>query len=390
MATWQLNPLTTNAHAGSLAAYVFGSQGTQHVIYIDNNDLHVHELWSYGDGKWNPQDLMVDTGAPKASNAYSLAAYAFDLGEIRSLGGGLPPIVVPNPASTQHVDYIDANNDVHELWWQNNGWFDNNLSESTNMSLPGAAIASGYVFYSQGTQHVICNGADCHVHELWWDSNGWHPNDLTVQAAALLSPPPTGTVACAWDSQGSQHVFYTGVGEGDVHELRYAPNGTGWHHNDLDWTEGSSLGPIAAYVTNAQDILQVIYIDNKLSHVQLMYSYGNATWNPTVDLTERSQASAVSLGVGGLTGYGTPDGIQHVDYIGDDLHVHELSWDSSWQRDDPWYPVDNDLTKLANVGSNMPPPSSLSALVGYAFNAAGTRHVIYIGQDGNIYELRLS
>jgi hypothetical protein len=91
MATWRLNPLTTSSNAGSLAAYVFNSQLTQHIIYIDNNDLHVHELWSYGDGKWHPNDLTEASGAPKSSNADTLAAYVFDLGEIRSLGGGLPP-----------------------------------------------------------------------------------------------------------------------------------------------------------------------------------------------------------------------------------------------------------------------------------------------------------
>jgi hypothetical protein len=49
-------------------------------------------------------------------------------------------------------------------------------------------------------------------------------------------------------------------------------------------------------------------------------------------------------------------------HIGDDVYIHELSWDSNWQ------PVDTDLTVLANA-TKTPPPSSLSALVGYEFNA---------------------
>jgi hypothetical protein len=385
MATWNFKPLTTSSNAGSLAAYPFNSQGTQHVIYIDNNDLQVHELWCAGDGIWQPNDLTNASGALDSSNAYTLAAYVFDLGEIRSLGGGLPPVLIPSPASTQHVDYIDANNDVHELWWQDNEWFDNDLSKAANVSLPGAVLASGYVFYSQGTQHVICRGAEGHVHELWWDSNGWHPNDLTVDAGALLYPLPIpghlGTVGCAFDSQGSQHVFYTGS-EGNVHELLW--DTTGWHHNYLTTnglSRGPSQGPLAAYVSNAQGTLQVIYIDNSDSHVHLLWCSGNGIWNP-VDLTQESQAPVVWNGVGGLTGYATAEGTQHVAYMGDDNDVHELSWDGNSQ------PVDNDLTTLAHVDPNMPAPSSLGAsMVGYAVDAQGTRHVIYIGQDGNIYEL---
>ncbi len=382
MATWQLNPLTTKSNAGSLAAYVFNSQGTQHVIYIDNNDLHVHELWSYGDGTWHPNDLTKATGALDSSKAYPLAAYVWDLGEIRSLGGGLPPVLIPSLKSTQHVDYIDANNDVHELWWHHNGWFENDLSKRANVSLPGAVLASGYVFHSQGTQHVIYNGGDGRVHELWWDSNGWHPNDLTLPAAQLLSPPPAQLVGCAFDSQGSQHIFYPTY-DGNVHELLW--DTSGWHHNYLT---GSGLLPgpaqttLAAYVSNAQGTLQVVYIDRTDSHVYLLWSSGNGIWNP-VDLTKESQASVVSLGIGGLTGYVTAGGTQYIAYTGDDSHVHELSWDGNSQ------PVDDDLTSHVALKWREP-ISGDGSMVGYAVGAQGTRHVIYIGDDGNIYELRLS
>ena len=50
------------------------------------------------------------------------------------------------------------------------------------------------MFDSQGTQHVDYRGSDGHIHELWWDGNGWHTNDLTGATGATVAPetpPPT-------------------------------------------------------------------------------------------------------------------------------------------------------------------------------------------------------
>ena len=69
---------------------------------------------------------------------------------------------------------------IHELWWDTTGWHHNDLSAGT-----GAPPATpnrnspGYIFPSQGTQHVNYVGLDNHIHELWWNSAGWHHNDLT-------------------------------------------------------------------------------------------------------------------------------------------------------------------------------------------------------------------
>jgi hypothetical protein len=394
MTTWNFNRLTTSAHAGSLAAYVFNSQGTQHIMYIDNNDLHVHELWSSGGGTWSLHDLTEASGAPESNNPNILTAYVFDLGEIRSLGGGLPPVIIPSANSTQHVDYIDANNDVHELYWttsgllpsSSSGWHNNDLSKAANVSLPGPvtfgyqAGLAGYVFYSQRTQHVICNGADGHIHELWWGSDGWHPNDLTVQAAAPKpNNPGSVPVGCAFESQGTQHVFYIGS-DNDVHELLWDTNG--WRHNDLTAksgaTAGNAISSPAAYVFSAKETLNVFYIDNN-SDVHQLSSDGDGNWTD-IDLTAAAGASAGASR--GLVGYEFADGTQHVDYFGQDGDVHELSWDGNWS--------DTDLTAAANVSANTPAPNPFIDLVGYAFNAQGTRQVIYTAEDGNIYELSSS
>src|SRR6266404_5361239 len=73
----------------------------------------------------------------------------------------------------------------------------------------------------------------------------------------------------------------------------------------------------------------------------------------------------------------TAQGTQHVDYVGFDGHIHELWWDASgWHH--------NDLTnasgapvQTANSRANYP--------TGYVFPAACQQHVDFIGDDGHVH-----
>ena len=186
--------------AGSNAAgYVFDAQSTQHVIYLgaligSDTHAHVQELWWDTHG-WHHHDLSAATGAPDAE--VGPACYVF------------------NAQGTQHVVYVDLSLEahVHELWWDTNGWHHHDLSAATGAPSAGYAPLSGYVFDAQGTQHVIYLGsADLHIHELWWDTHGWHHHDLTV-ATGAPTPAPTvgsGPAGYVFDAQGTQHVVYIG------------------------------------------------------------------------------------------------------------------------------------------------------------------------------------
>ena len=77
-----------------------------------------------------------------------------------------------------------------------------------------------------------------------------------------------------------------------------------------------------------------------------------------------------------IDGYSQGDGSQHVNYIGQDGHVHELV---------PEPP--------AAVGSHRPEPSASGTgprhlpLDGQRHEATVQQHVNYIGQDGHVHEL---
>ena len=67
------------------------------------------------------------------------------------------------------------------------GWHLNDLTLAASGAPSVGGQATGYVFDAQGTQHVFYTASDQHVHELWWDSSGWHHNDLTVATGAPIS-----------------------------------------------------------------------------------------------------------------------------------------------------------------------------------------------------------
>jgi hypothetical protein len=305
---WHYKDLTAEAEAPLATAYptayIFASNGTQHVLYEgQGDDGHVHELYWDSDG-WHPHDLTDATGAPLALSVPT--GYEF------------------YAEGTQHVVYLGRDRHIHELWWANssNGWQSGDLTAVTGAPVADSA-PSAYMFDSEGTQHVIFQGTDSHIHELWWDSTGWHHNDLTAATGApLASDEPTGYV---FRSQSTQHVNYRGT-DGHIHELWWEPSG--WQHFNLTAATGAPL----AY----------------------------AGFRPT--------------------GYGfdaqatQPAATQHVDYVGTDSHIHELWWNASGWRH-------NDLTAATGA------PLSISNPAGYVFVEQATQHVVYNAENHHIIEL---
>ena len=239
------------AVTGAAAGYAFPAQGTQHVNFPDVYG-HIHELWWDGNG-WYHNDLTDATGAPLSSA--NPTGYVF-------------------PAQgTQHVTYAGTDGHVYELWWDGNGWHYNNLTAAAGAPLAqGNRNASGYVFPSQGTQHVNYLGLDNHIHELWWDNNGWHHNDLTAITASPEStaagPEPVGYVF-----SGTRHVNYLGA-DNHIQELWW--DSSGWHHNDLTSAAGAAATVYAqprGYAFETQGTQHVIYMDDN-GHVVELY------WTP--------------------------------------------------------------------------------------------------------------
>jgi hypothetical protein len=97
-----------------------------------------------------------------------------------------------------------------ELWWDSNGWHHNDLTgdiSTAPLSLVQAPCA--FVFDADGTQHVDYVASDRQINEFWWQSGDWHHNNLGAAANARRRPRParSGTPSsvsppCTWTMSG--------------------------------------------------------------------------------------------------------------------------------------------------------------------------------------------
>jgi hypothetical protein len=358
---WQTGDITSTTGAPpaaevALAGYVFEAQGTQHVIYVGAPDNHVRELWWNING-WHTADLTAAGGGPPAARGGSVAGYAFEA------------------QGTEHVIFTGADGHLHELWSDRTGWHAGDLTAATGAPppAPGPGGVTGYAFETQGTQHVIFTGADGHLHELWSDRTGWHAGDLTAATGAPPpAPGPGGLTGYAFETQGTQHVIFTGA-DGHLHELW--SNRTGWHASDLTAATGTPPpvlggGSLTGYTSETQHTQHVIFtgVDG---HLHELWSDRTIGWHAN-DLSAATGAPPARA----VAGYAFDrQGTEHVIYTGVDHHLYELWWSNGWHL--------GDLTMTTGA-----PPCGADLLVGYAFEVQGTQHVAYISAgDADIHEL---
>jgi hypothetical protein len=308
------------------------------------------------DSDWQTGDITTTTGAPPASEV-ALAGYVFEA------------------QGTQHVIYVGApDNHVRELWWNINGWHTADLTAAADgpPAARGGSVA-GYAFEAQRTEHVIFTGVDGHLHELWSDRTGWHAGDLTAATGAPPpAPGPGGLTGYTFETQGTQHVIFTGA-DGHLHELW--SNSTGWHASDLTAATGTPPpvlggGNLTGYTSETQHTQHVIFtgIDG---HLHEVWSDRTLGWRAN-DLSAATGAPPARA----VAGYAFDrQGTEHVIYTGVDHHLYELWWSNGWRL--------GDLTTTTGA-----PPCGADLLVGYAFEVQGTQHVAYISAgDADIHEL---
>ena len=339
-------------------------------------DHHIHELW-WNSAGWHTKDLTKAAAGHPASPTGAVAA------------AGDPAGYVFDAQATQHVVYRGTDHHVHELWWNSAGWHGNDLTKAAarHPASPTGAVAAagdpaGYVFDAQATQHVVYRGTDNHIHQLWWNTAGWHISDLTMAThAAPAAGDPAGYVS---DADGaSQHVVYRGT-DNHIHQLWW--NTAGWHISDLTTATGAApaAGDPAGYVFDARATQHVVYrgTDN---HIHQLW-WNTAGWH-TNDLTMAAHAAPAA---GDPAGYVfNARATQHVVYRGTDNHIHQLWWDiTGWHISD----VSAATGAVAVPGQPIVPTGAATAVgdpAGYVFDAhGGSQHVLYRGFDDRIGQLQ--
>lgn len=270
----------------------------------------------------------------------------------------------------QHVNFIGTDGHVHELYYTNQ-WSHNDLTAAAGA--PNAAAGSpldGYETAYSSQQHVNYLGTDGHVHELYYASS-WAHNDLTVAGGAPAAAAWSSLDGYATTFNNQQHVNFIGA-NCHVYELVYTDH---WACNDLTQITNATNtvvgSPLDGYETTFNNQQHVNYIGED-GHVHEFVYTDHWAHN---DLTADAGAPAVMAG-SGLDGYQTSfNSQQHVNFIGPECHVYELVYTDHWAH--------NDLTQITNA----PVTAQESALDGYQTTFNNQQHVNYLGTDGHIHEL---
>ena len=306
---------------------------------------------------------------------------------------------------------------------------------TTQADAPAASWApAGYPFDAQGTQHVIYQGyaigegGDGTLHELHWDTSGWHHLSLTSAANADLADQFTSLVGYVLPPpSNTQHVYYRlpqpfvepPVGS-PISMLAWDGNWGYYRLSQEVGAPGTLSGPAASPFGYEHAVLYR-GVDDHLEAI----TYPLGQW---VDVTAAAGAELVQLEV---SSYGAPpsssesSSTPHAVYVGVDGTLNHAWRDSggSWHHENltlvvgPMAPasgtpvafvdsqgrhlvfyvssdgllhlLSRDLTGNWTQQVISPPgaPAAGSAVVAYEFAAQDTLHVVYQGQDGGLYHL---
>ncbi|QBD78919.1 hypothetical protein EPA93_24220 [Ktedonosporobacter rubrisoli] len=226
-----------------------------------------------------------------------------------------------------HIAYQTNDNHIRELVGRSDGtWRDMDITRTTRAPTLENAIMTGYGWPEGRTHQVtyVSPTGDGHIHELvQLHNHPWSYEDLMMQPTG--APPSDGMTLAAYSQKadGTKHVIYT-ARDGHIHELAVGLTGT-WQHTNL------------------------------------------TRETPGAPPSEGDALCAFSWATGRS---------QHVVYLSGDGHIHELIKVDGGPRQH------SDLTEIAQA-----PPAVGNTLIGYAWERGARKQVVYMGNNGNIYEL---
>lgn len=242
--------------------------------------------------------------------------------------------------------------------------------------MPGNIVA--YEWPLKGTIHIAYETGDNHIHEMTLKQEGsWRDSDITRLAGgpeledALLA-------GSAWPDGHTRQIAYASAmnADGHIYELVMYQNHP-WSFEDI------MLQPIGAAPADGFALLafnwkaagtkHLVYTGRD-GHLHELSAAVTGLWRYT-DLTQATGAPLAENSL--LAGYAwEPGKTQQVVYVSGDGHLHELmsGLDGNWSH--------IDLTTATGA-----PVAGTSLLAAYAWEAGGTRQVVYSSNDGDVYEL---
>ena len=273
------------------------------------------------------------------------------------------------------------------------GWHFHNLTKDS----PGAPRPLGRPTShvvddpaTERTQHVFYSGqfVASSIPELFWSGSAApHWNDLLhnhLDEIQFLADPSGPLASHVFRAEGTQHVFCRGIGQ-HVFELWWR-GGDPVKVNDLMKQSGEPLVGATSMTSHVfeNEATQHVFITmtGQIGQQSVEHHVGELWWrrgeSPHLeDLTARSRARTLA-GTGLASHVVEEAGTQHVFYVTDRGDVIELSWGG----DHDWR--ERNLTQSASPGPAEPATSSPAS---HFFTNDRTHHVFYTADNARIIEL---
>jgi hypothetical protein len=266
---------------------------------------HIHQLY-YNNADWTDTDLTALTGGANATFYGSIAAFH------------------TTPNKQLHVYYVDATaQHVHELYYNNTSWSDDDLTAFTGGPTASPYGISGFAI--DNLQYIFYQGSDNHVHELTYNNADWADRDITVLGGGTLAAGGP-VLAFATKPNNQPHVYYQASSNLDLHQLYF--NGSSWSDADLTSINGASCYTswIAGFaVQNEQHVFCPGYgaYSNNLDMLHIYYN--NVSW-VYEDITYEIGGARTPMNPSSVAAFHVPGGSQFEVYgVTDDSHVHQFT-----------------------------------------------------------------
>jgi predicted acylesterase/phospholipase RssA len=297
--------------------------------------------------------------------------------------GNLATYVTPDGVG--RVLYADWQGQVQEIRLDREGWAQANLSALVrNPPAASSSISGPAPFVTpDGVWRAIYVGWDRRVHEIRLDQEGWAQADLSaIVQNEPPSPPAVGRPSAIVNADGVPRVFYRGLDDGHIHELRL--EGHGWMHADVSSIVRNQPPALAAatdpavYISPDQ-VLRVVYVglDRRVHEIRLD---GEGWAHADLSALVRNEPPAPAASLDQPAVLVGPDGVARVFYRGQtDAHIYEIHLDhDGWAR-----------ARLADLVRNPPATPAAGAPIAYVSHD-GVVRVVYRGKaDHQIHEIRL-
>jgi hypothetical protein len=356
--------------------------GVEHVFYV-GVDQHIHEL------AYTPSSL-IEVDLINATRASVLPVVSLPIANL-NVANTSTTCSAPPCTAREDVFYVGTNGHIYQIsgipgnccrypgddgynWF----WVDLTAAAGGPTNFGSVLAASS----DTGGEHVYYLGSDAHLHQLYWNNTTWVNQDLTLLSGGSTPGPAQGLTGFS-DAAG-EHVLYLNTTTGHIYQLFNSLNSNNWSNWDLtalsngalDW--GLSLAALGN--SSSEPVPYVYYLGPNYNIYQLFKSFSCFYRFCFVEWVDQDLTSATGTpAANGWTSISSSATLPaRVFYSGGSGDVHQLSSTSGY-----W--TDQNLTLSA--GGAPASASTCGKLPLTSTQDQGGEHVYYVGWNSHIYQL---